>query len=60
MSEDEEEGDELTLEAEERTRKEGTGETWRTLSWIWHTTTVNIKDGTDNNEEILRSEWCKS
>ncbi|SJL10440.1 uncharacterized protein ARMOST_13826 [Armillaria ostoyae] len=57
---DNEEEDEITLEVEERSQKEGTGETRRTLSWIWQTTPVDIEDGTDNNEEILEMEWCKS
>ncbi|PBK83329.1 hypothetical protein ARMGADRAFT_1048466 [Armillaria gallica] len=58
MSNEEEE--ELNLEAKECTQKEGTGETCWTLSWIWQTTTINIEDGTNNNEEILHAEWCKS
>lgn len=33
--------------------KAGTGETWKEISWIWRTTTLNIND-------VLRSEWCKS
>ncbi|PBK59169.1 hypothetical protein ARMSODRAFT_983262 [Armillaria solidipes] len=57
---DDDEEDEITLEVTERTQKEGTGETRRTLSWIWQTTPVDIEDGADNNEKILQTEWCKS
>ncbi|PBK63572.1 hypothetical protein ARMSODRAFT_1023775 [Armillaria solidipes] len=57
---DEEEEEELNLEVDERDPKDGMGETRRTLSWIWRTMPVNIEDGTDQNEEILRAEWCKS
>ncbi len=58
MSDKKEEG--LNLEVKECTQEEGTRETHRTLSWIWQTTSINIEDGTDNNEEILHVEWCKS
>ncbi|PBK66191.1 hypothetical protein ARMSODRAFT_989543 [Armillaria solidipes] len=57
---DDDEEDEMTLKVEERGEKEGTGKTHRTLSWIWHTTPVEIEDGADNNKEILWTEWCKS
>ncbi|PBK86739.1 hypothetical protein ARMGADRAFT_1035304 [Armillaria gallica] len=57
---DEEEEEPIDLKIDERDPKEGTGKTWHTLSWIWHTTPVNIEDGTDKNKEILRAEWCKS
>ncbi|KAK0432574.1 hypothetical protein EV421DRAFT_1910833 [Armillaria borealis] len=57
---EEEEEDELSLETEERSQKEGTGEMHHTLSWIWRTTAVNVEDSTDNNKEILQAEWCKS
>ncbi|KAK7017912.1 hypothetical protein VNI00_018524 [Paramarasmius palmivorus] len=40
----------------------GTGETRKGYSWIWHAGgKIDLEDGTDENDnEILRSEWCKS
>jgi hypothetical protein len=40
-----------------RDRRDGTGETRRTLSWIWITNSDNPEDTSDN---ILRAEWAKS
>ena len=51
--------DDLTLYNEPRTRRDGTGETRRTLSWIW-TTDSNITGPEDSSDDILRSEWAKS
>lgn len=49
------------LEGEVRTRRDGTGETRKEQSWIWLTRAINLRDGTDENEnEILRAEWCRS
>lgn len=50
----------LTLFPDDRTRRDGTGETRRTLSWIWTTQhkSANARDATNNN--ILHSEWAKS
>ncbi|PPQ77173.1 hypothetical protein CVT26_008093 [Gymnopilus dilepis] len=42
---------------EVRTRRDGTGETRRTLSWIW---TTSSADGEGDKDEILRVEWAKS
>ncbi|KAF9522288.1 hypothetical protein CPB83DRAFT_777307, partial [Crepidotus variabilis] len=54
-----EETDEFTLFTEERSRRDGTGETRRTLSWIWSTS--HGMDSPDNeNDDFLRSEWAKS
>jgi len=49
----------VSLLPEVRTRRDGTGETRRTLSWIWTTKsqTPNVDDETD---DILRVEWAKS
>jgi len=44
----------------ERTQRDGTGETRRELSWIWRTSKLDISDSTDANDDILRSEWAKS
>jgi hypothetical protein len=53
------ETDSFTLYDEERTRRDGTGETRRTLSWIW--TSGTFTDDPENaNDEILRAEWSKS
>ncbi|PBK66639.1 hypothetical protein ARMSODRAFT_1021087 [Armillaria solidipes] len=52
--------EEIDVELEERGLHGGTSETCRSLSWIWQTTTINLYDGTDKNDEILRSEWCRS
>jgi len=62
------EGTEATVEGislmpEARGRRDGTGETRRTLSWIW---LVERRDGAveglcdDENDDILRAEWAKS
>lgn len=52
--------DELDLLPEIRSRRQGTGESREKLSWIWWTTPVSVKDGTDPDNELLRVEWCKS
>ncbi|KAK0484271.1 hypothetical protein EDD18DRAFT_1311853 [Armillaria luteobubalina] len=39
-------------------KQDGTGQTWRTLSWIWITMRINLEDGADeHNDEVLHSEW---
>jgi len=44
-----------------RTVRKGTGETRKNLLWIWTTTkTLNIDDRTDDDDQVLRAEWCKS
>ena len=58
MDVDEDEGSGITLLAQERTRRDGTGETRRELSWIWqvsHSTST-----TNEQDDILRAEWAKS
>ncbi|PPR04026.1 hypothetical protein CVT26_001447 [Gymnopilus dilepis] len=42
---------------EVRTRRDGTGETRRTLSWIW---TTSPTDSTGDQDDVLRVEWAKS
>ncbi|KAF9470843.1 hypothetical protein BDN70DRAFT_901798 [Pholiota conissans] len=50
--------DEFTLLNDTRKHRDGTGETRRTLSWIWLTTlSSNAEDGKD---DILQSEWARS
>jgi len=47
----------FNLLPEKRTKRDGTGETRRTLSWIWLTGNV----GQDNEgDEVLQIEWAKS
>ncbi|KDR74714.1 hypothetical protein GALMADRAFT_70522 [Galerina marginata CBS 339.88] len=50
--------EELNLYNEPRTRRDGTGETRRTLSWIW--TTSQTARTEDEKDDIVRSEWAKS
>ncbi|KAJ3501027.1 hypothetical protein NLJ89_g9529 [Agrocybe chaxingu] len=50
---------ELSLFNETRTRRDGTGETRRTISWIWCTKSRTPK-ADDLTDEILRVEWAKS
>ncbi|KAL0563521.1 hypothetical protein V5O48_018545, partial [Marasmius crinis-equi] len=42
----------------------GTGETRKVNSWIWEyghgRNKLNVDDGADDDNEILRAEWCKS
>jgi len=53
------ETEDFTLFNEEHTRRDGTGETRQTLSWIW--TSGTMVDNPDNsNDDILRVEWVKS
>jgi hypothetical protein len=49
----------ILLTDEERTRRDGTGETRRTLSWIW-TTKSRTPNDDDETDDILQSEWAKS
>jgi len=46
----------ITLFNDDRTRRDGTGETRRTISWIW----LNHSLSEDVGNEMLRSEWAKS
>ena len=55
MVEDE---DGISLRPQERTRCDGTGETRRTLSWIW--TTQRAASSDDKQDDILHAEWSKS
>ncbi|KAK0225741.1 hypothetical protein IW262DRAFT_1267130 [Armillaria fumosa] len=42
-------------------KRDGMGQTWHTLSWIWMTMKINLEDRVDeNNDEVLHSEWCHS
>jgi hypothetical protein len=47
-------------EESERTSRDGTGETYKVLSWIWTTSPINIHDGADDADVVLQVEWCKS
>ncbi|KAF9551575.1 hypothetical protein CPC08DRAFT_738301 [Agrocybe pediades] len=55
---DSEDGD-ISLFTEIRNRRDGTGETRRTLSWIW-TTNSSSGDVHEESDDILRAEWAKS
>jgi len=49
------------LEAEEQSRGRGTGETRKEISWIWTSSrSLNIDDNTDEDDQVLRAEWCRS
>ncbi|KAL0570776.1 hypothetical protein V5O48_011179, partial [Marasmius crinis-equi] len=39
-----------------------TGETRKTLSWIWtfRGFKINVEDGADDSNELIRAEWCRS
>ncbi|KAK0214468.1 hypothetical protein IW262DRAFT_1450136 [Armillaria fumosa] len=51
----------IDLYRDDREKQDGTGQTWRSLSWIWITTKINLEDRADkNNNEVLCSEWCRS
>lgn len=50
--------DGISLQPQQRTRRDGTGETRRTLSWIW--TTSRSPSTEDAQDDILRAEWSKS
>ncbi|PPR02783.1 hypothetical protein CVT26_009394 [Gymnopilus dilepis] len=49
---------EFTLFNEVRSRRDGTGETRRTISWIWANQRASKDE--DENNDILRVEWAKS
>ena len=51
-------GQGISLRPQERKRRDGTGETRRTLSWIW--TTPRAGNADDAQDDILRAEWAKS
>ena len=53
------EGSDINLLHEIRARRDGTGETRRTLSWIW-TTQSRSPNPSDEGDDILRAEWAKS
>jgi len=57
MDVDEEEGSSITLMPQERTRRDGTGETRRELSWIWQ---VPRSTDEQDDDDILHAEWAKS
>jgi hypothetical protein len=41
--------------------RDGTGEKRKLLSWIWTAArNINVDDYTEDDDQILRSEWCKS
>ncbi|KAE9387407.1 hypothetical protein BT96DRAFT_837684, partial [Gymnopus androsaceus JB14] len=52
--------EEINLLTEERGRRDGTGQSRRVMSWIWQTTSVNVQDGADKDNELLRVEWGRS
>ncbi|KAF9471428.1 hypothetical protein BDN70DRAFT_820006, partial [Pholiota conissans] len=42
-----------------RSRRDGTGRTRQTASWIWRTGQINIGSG-EGDDDVLRSEWARS
>jgi hypothetical protein len=56
--EDTMETDDFSLLPEEQDRRDGTGETRHTLSWIWLTRNTTNPD--DEGDDILQIEWAKS
>ncbi|KAG6819140.1 hypothetical protein H0H93_014961 [Arthromyces matolae] len=50
--------DNIDLLPQERNRRDGTGETRRTVSWIWLRGRSMHKN--EENDDLLRSEWAKS
>ncbi|KDR66325.1 hypothetical protein GALMADRAFT_1156932 [Galerina marginata CBS 339.88] len=47
----------IDLMQEDRHKRDGTGQTHTTLSWIW---TVEHHDSSSNGDDVLRSEWARS
>lgn len=55
------EPEEDLLEPAERSSRSGTGETRKQISWIWTSSrSLNIDDNTDEDDQVLRAEWCRS
>lgn len=52
--------EDLTLFPDDRTCRDGTGESRRTLSWIWITQPASADTHDGDNDNILRAEWAKS
>lgn len=51
---------EFDLLREDRSQRDGTGETRRTLSWIWLVEGVTNLESEEVSDDILRAEWAKS
>jgi len=56
QTQDENDQSDFVLFNQERSRRDGTGETRRTISWIW----LNRSLGVDASDDVLRSGWAKS
>ncbi|PPR05635.1 hypothetical protein CVT24_002863 [Panaeolus cyanescens] len=52
--------EDFSLLPEERSKRDGTGETRRLMSWIWLQSAKPTDDGKGEGDEILMVEWCKS
>lgn len=50
----------INLLPEVRSVRHGTGETRRTLSWIWVTESRGVAEDAERNDDILRAEWAMS
>ncbi len=51
----------IELHQDDHEKCDGMGQTWCSLSWIWTTAKISLDDGAnENNDEVLRSEWCCS
>lgn len=53
-------GDGISLLPEVRSVRDGTGETRRTLSWIWLMESRGVAEDAERNDDILRAEWAMS
>ncbi|KAF9472815.1 hypothetical protein BDN70DRAFT_818108 [Pholiota conissans] len=51
---------EISLHPEERKRREGTGWTKNTISWIWRIGSAEVGGDGEGDDDILRTEWAKS
>lgn len=58
VNDDDDDEVELDLRSEMRSARDGTGETRKTLSWIW--LMEGVDGSTADSDEVLRSEWSKS
>ncbi|KDR70916.1 hypothetical protein GALMADRAFT_75522, partial [Galerina marginata CBS 339.88] len=60
VEEEEDNGEEINLFAERRTKRQGTGKTRLTISWIW--TVIPYDEDSDDQKvaDIMRAEWSES
>ncbi|PPR05757.1 hypothetical protein CVT26_008661 [Gymnopilus dilepis] len=56
----EDDGEGIDLLPENRSKRDGTGRTRLTISWIWTVKTHDTASSERKVDDILRSEWCRS